>query len=77
MRKRTFKTLLMTVLTVLCCGFVMNLGQQRNVQAADNTSEMTQGGSIRIKEPYGLRFQVKMNAAVAEKADKVGMLIFP
>ena len=77
MRKRTFKTLLMTVLTVLCCGFVMNLGQQRNVQAADNTFEMTQGGSIRIKEPYGLRFQVKMNAAVAEKADKVGMLIFP
>ncbi|MBQ2987383.1 MAG: family 43 glycosylhydrolase [Tyzzerella sp.] len=43
--------------------------------------EMTQGGSIRIAMPYGLRFQVKMDSDVKtyveQKSGKVGMFIFP
>lgn len=77
MRKRKIKTLLMSVLTVLCSAFVVNAGQKCEVLAAENVFEMTKGGSIRIAEPYGLRFQVKMSADVKDKADKVGMLIFP
>lgn len=77
MRKRKVGTLFLGILTVLCSAFVMNTGQGSKVLAAENVFEMISGGSIRIAEPYGLRFQVKMSADVREKADKVGMLIFP
>lgn len=55
----------------------MNTGTECKALAAENVFEMTPGGSIRIAEPYGLRFQVRMSADVKEKADMVGMLIFP
>ena len=55
----------------------MNIGQECKALAAENTFEMTPGGSIRTVEPYGLRFRVKMSDDINEKADKVGMLIFP
>ena len=79
MRKRKTRTLFMSFLTVLCSVFVMSIAQESKVLAAENENvfEMTQGGSIRIVEPYGLRFQVKMSADIKDKADKVGMLIFP
>ena len=53
------------------------MGQESKVLAAESKFEMTPGGSIRIVEPYGLRFQVRMSADVKEKATEVGMLIFP
>ena len=77
MRKRKMRTLFMSVLTVLCSVFVVKAGQKCEVLAAENVFEMTRGGSIRIAEPYGLRFQVKMSADVKNKTNKVGMLIFP
>lgn len=79
MRKRKTRTLFMSFLTVLCSVFVMSIAQESKVLAAENENvfEMTPGGSIRIAKPYGLRFQVKMSADVKNKADKVGMLIFP
>ena len=67
----------MSILIALCSVFVMSIGQEQKVLAAENVFKMTPGGSIRIAKPYGLRFQVKMSADVKEKADKVGMLIFP
>ncbi len=43
--------------------------------------EMTPGGSIRVAQPYGLRFQVRMDADVKTYVEKyngkVGMFIFP
>ena len=65
-------------IAVLLCGlFLMNARQENTALAAENVFEMTPGGSIRIAEPYGLRFQVRMSADIKESADKVGMLIFP
>ena len=77
MRKTKIRKLFMSILIVLCSVFVMSIGQESKALAAENVFEMTQGGSIRIAEPYGLRFQVKMSADIKDKADKVGMLIFP
>lgn len=68
---------LLGVLIFLCGVFTMTVGQECTALAAENLFEMTPGGSIRIAEPYGLRFQVKMSADVKAKAEKVGMLIFP
>ena len=76
MKKKVLAPLL-GAMAFLCGMFAMNAGQECKALAAENTFEMTPGGSIRIAEPYGLRFQVKMSADVKEKADKVGMLIFP
>lgn len=77
MRKRKFRTLFMGILTVLCSVFALNTGQECTALAAENVFEMTPGGSIRLTESYGLRFQVKMSADVKGAADEVGMLIFP
>ena len=74
-------TTLFGILMVLFSVVAINTTQQSTVQAAENVFEMTQGGSIRTTEPYGLRFQVKMSAdvkaAVKDNGGKVGMLIFP
>ncbi len=77
MKRRKFRTLFTGMIIALCSVFVMNTGQECKTLAAENVFEMTPGGSIRIAEPYGLRFQVKMSADIKENADKVGMLIFP
>ncbi|MBQ8559822.1 MAG: hypothetical protein IJ439_07590 [Tyzzerella sp.] len=77
MRKRKFRTLFMGILTVLCSVFALNTGQECTALASENVFEMTPGGSIRLTESYGLRFQVKMSADVKAAADEVGMLIFP
>ena len=74
---KKLRTILMVMFAVLCSVVAMNLVQECNVMAAENLFEMTEGGSIRIAAPYGLRFQVKMDANIAKNADKVGMLIFP
>ena len=76
MKKRLVVPLL-GVLAFLGSVFAMNTGQKGEALAAENLFEMTLGGSIRIAEPYGLRFQVKMSADVKDKAEKIGMLIFP
>ena len=75
--KRKVIVPLLGVLAFLGSVFAVNTGQKCEAMAAENIFEMTPGGSIRIAEPYGLRFQVKMSADVKEKAEKVGMLIFP
>ena len=77
MRKGKIRTLFLSILTVLCSVFIVCIGQESKVLAAESKFEMTPGGSIRIVEPYGLRFQVRMSADVKEKATEVGMLIFP
>ena len=76
MKKKVWVPLLGAMIILLGLA-AMNARQECKVFAAENTFEMTPGGSIRIVEPYGLRFQVKMSVDVKEKADKVGMLIFP
>lgn len=77
MKKKRFITTIFGLLTVLCSALAINTTQQSTVKAAENVFEMTTGGSIRVVEPYGLRFQVKMSEDIKETAGKVGMLIFP
>ncbi len=75
--KKKLTVHLLGLLTLLCSIFAMTSVQEGVALAAEDLFEMTPGGSIRIVEPYGLRFQVKMSADIKDKADKVGMLIFP
>ena len=75
--KKNVLTPLLGALSILFGLVAMNAGQECKALAAENTFEMIPGGSIRTVEPYGLRFRVKMSNDINEKADKVGMLIFP
>lgn len=78
MKKRKFVATLLGVLTILCSVIAIEPTQQSSVRAAETSVfEMTKGGSIRIMEPTGLRFQVKMSENIKTQAEKIGMLIFP
>ncbi len=79
MKKRKFLALLFGMIVIIGCMLVFENTQQFSVQAADTEDvfEMTKGGSIRVMNPTGLRFQVRVSESVKAKADKVGMLIFP
>lgn len=77
MKKRNLIASLFGVLAVFCSVMAVGNMHQPTVKAAENVFEMVSGGSIRITEPTGLRFRVKMSEDVKSTADKVGMLIFP